>query len=671
MKKFLLSIILIIFGTLSGCNSQSKTISHNQPTWSKGEQIAVNGVSNSLTFQSIDFIDDNTGWVIGNGYNLEKQGSRILHTEDAGKNWSEITVKGMTLERLMFIDKTTGWAIARTENKNTLGVSESTMKILHTQDGGKSFDIQWEDKLEFSPDNKIWFENTNNGYALLSGTLLSTKDGGKQWSKILFNIDGFTPQHMSYTNFSTGWVIGVIDEAGSSKSSDQNSQFKNKLLSVLRTTDEGKHWQQQFKKIYTGSIDIDFVNAKTGWFLTSDMDTLNGDLYYTSSAGADWQKINQVRSLRPSPTELHFITPKVGWIPLDMGAGPISGGLMYTQDGGKSFRVIDNDGRANNMSEVYFTSIQQGWAIGILPNYGDYIIHTTDGGKTWAQVSPQIGPTEDISFVDSTHGFGLGKHSNFGALLYTEDAGDTWKDVFDFSRNFNISKISFINSSTGWVTASDITSQLLDNTVILKTKDGGKTWAKIEGTAPMLPAYSIDYFKFFNEKNGIMFSDFKGLYNTSDGGNTWNLMVPHDSSQTSNQYSFVSPELAWKTNLSGKDQIIDLDQTKDGSNWQPLPRVSSNLWCYGITFTSKDIGYMLVDDPPFKPNSLVKLLVTSDGGHTWSSYSFPHGFKLDTLGRQIPMQFTDSKHGWILSIYGLLSTQDGGATWNYKQDNPN
>jgi hypothetical protein len=33
---------------------------------------------------------------------------------------------------------------------------------------------------------------------------------------------------------------------------------------------------------------------------------------------------------------------------------------------------------------------------------------------------------------------------------------------------------------------------------------------------------------------------------------------------------------------------------------------------------------------------------------------------------RFPMQFTDDRHGSILSAYGLLATQDGGKTWRWE-----
>jgi photosystem II stability/assembly factor-like uncharacterized protein len=65
----------------------------------------------------------------------------------------------------------------------------------------------------------------------------------------------------------------------------------------------------------------------------------------------------------------------------------------------------------------------------------------------------------------------------------------------------------------------------------------------------------------------------------------------------------------------------------------------------------------------------MKLLVTEDAGKTWEPHSLPEGINGATivmLQNQLSMQFTDDLHGWILSVYGLLVTQDGGQTWAWK-----
>ncbi|HUX47446.1 MAG TPA: YCF48-related protein, partial [Desulfosporosinus sp.] len=457
----------------------------------------------------------------------------------------------------------------------------------------------------------------------------------------------------------TGWVVGMIDRKDPSKSSDQNAE--NKLV-VLHTIDGGKHWRQQFAKDYAagtvGSVDIDFVNATTGWFLTSDLGTWNDELYYTANAGKDWQKISQIRSARPSPTEVKFITPQVGWIPLDVGAGPISGGLMLTKDGGKDFTIVGNEDEMSSNREVDFISEQQGWVVATAPSQGDYLMHTGDGGQTWTQVYPKVRPTKDISFVDNQHGFGLGQLSDSGVLLYTADGGDTWKDIYNFSEKFRPRKLSFVNRNMGWVLGTSLNSE---KTVILKTTDAGSSWTPLDVDITQQSPYFTSCFRFFDPNNGIIVADHFNVFRTQDGGRSWQV-----STQELSIASFISLRQGWEILSSGsKPNTVGLSQMKDGATWQALGQISSNAWPIGIDFISSDKGFILLEEPAFQLDSRVKLLVTTNGGRTWSSHQFPQGLIIETLESAIPIQFTDDQHGWILSTQGLLRTRDGGKTWTW------
>lgn len=102
-----------------------------------------------------------------------------------------------------------------------------------------------------------------------------------------------------------------------------------------------------------------------------------------------------------------------------------------------------------------------------------------------------------------------------------------------------------------------------------------------------------------------------------------------------------------------------------GSTWEPLKQIGTDTYSYGIEFISEDKGWMLIEEPAYKSGSRKKLMFTADGGQTWSAHVFPDGFELDLLASN-PMQFTDDLHGWILTMYGLLKTEDNGRTWTWK-----
>ena len=69
---------------------------------------------------------------------------------------------------------------------------------------------------------------------------------------------------------------------------------------------------------------------------------------------------------------------------------------------------------------------------------GPSLLHTEDGGKTWATVTPAIdaevfdGDLYDCSFVDTEEGWAVGSTGRWGVggetlVIVTSDGGKTWR----------------------------------------------------------------------------------------------------------------------------------------------------------------------------------------------------------------------------------------------------
>ncbi|MGQ9826089.1 MAG: hypothetical protein ACUVSK_14095, partial [Desulfotomaculales bacterium] len=83
------------------------------------------------------------------------------------------------MDRLRFVDQTTGWAVAQAASQAN-GVQADAVKILHTEDGGETWEVQWEVKRVDLPSGyDLWFGDTTQGYVLINGKLLATRDGGQ------------------------------------------------------------------------------------------------------------------------------------------------------------------------------------------------------------------------------------------------------------------------------------------------------------------------------------------------------------------------------------------------------------------------------------------------------------------------------------------------------------
>ena len=151
-------------------------------TWTS-QNINVN---NWLT--SIYFIDENTGWTVGNV-------GKVFKTQDSGAAW-ELQYSDSTklLRSVYFIDENTGWV-----------VGEGGL-ILKTIDGGANWKLQNSGTVAFL--RSIKFIDENNGWAVGDkSVILHTVDGGKNW-KLQTSTTDKNLYSVFFVDDKTGWIVG-------------------------------------------------------------------------------------------------------------------------------------------------------------------------------------------------------------------------------------------------------------------------------------------------------------------------------------------------------------------------------------------------------------------------------------------------------------------------------
>jgi hypothetical protein len=83
--------------------------------------------------------------------------------------------------------------------------------------------------------------------------------------------------------------------------------------------------------------------------------------------------------------------------------------------------ALAREGIKDDLFDVSFPTAGEGWACG---RWGA-VIHTTDGGRTWARQDSNTDYTlSSISFVDAKNGWAVGDR---GTILHTRDGGATWQ----------------------------------------------------------------------------------------------------------------------------------------------------------------------------------------------------------------------------------------------------
>jgi len=274
--------------------------------------------------------------------------------------------------------------------------------VLHTSDGGKSWEIQKSPVAVNLYD--ICFVDNDTGWIVgQRGTVLHTSNGGKTWTKQETNTD----QRLFDAHFiddKTGWAVGTMG-------------------TILHTGNGGETWVKQGRgedRYYNG---VYFFDAQKGWIVGE-----YSVIYHTADGGTTWspQVCNEIqpeeaeKDFPPPPPNLYgvyFKSPLVGW------ATGMDGIIIKTGDGGKTWKRLT----PKTDFTLYQVAVvgENGWAIGA---HGSYMV-SSDGGNTWKLLEAALGTKfwlRDMAFSSGKHGWIVGAR---GTILYTDNAGAEWKRI--------------------------------------------------------------------------------------------------------------------------------------------------------------------------------------------------------------------------------------------------
>jgi photosystem II stability/assembly factor-like uncharacterized protein len=274
---------------------------------------------------------------------------------------------------------------------------------------------------------------------------------------------------------------------------------------VVKTTDGGKTWEVQ--ELPGASIEnivslndlgegIKFIDSLRGWIVKYPSET-----YYTLDGGRTWNfvPVTFPRFLN----DVEFVTPHLGWAVGDKGYPP-RGGIIHTEDGGKTWVVQDSLRYPGGLYAVTFLDTLKGFAVGD----SGLILRTLDGGTHWDSVpSGTKNNLYDIQFADSLHGIIVCR----GNALRTTNGGETWEEVTGGAGN----DVAFVDTLHAW-TAHGYFSI-----------DGGITWKLQE-----IPGYCY----------GISFPDTTHGWAVGEYGKIFHYYIPtgieeREQNQKSEVYS--------------------------------------------------------------------------------------------------------------------------------------
>jgi hypothetical protein len=193
--------------------------------------------------------------------------------------------------------------------------------------------------------------------------------------------------------------------------------------------------------------------------------------------------------------------------------------MIKTIDGGRTWTALDLSPHASSLIDVYFPTPDHGWVVGGFsdrpnPAYGDLkpvILRTEDGGRTWED---RLKPMRSefpagtwgwkIQFLDSQLGFVSLENFTEAFILKTTDGGKSWAK-FQVTKNANLEGIGFLNATEGWVGGWG--DPLFATGKSSVTSDGGQTWKNADAIGVF-----INRFRFFGNPVTAGYAAGKTIY---------------------------------------------------------------------------------------------------------------------------------------------------------------
>jgi photosystem II stability/assembly factor-like uncharacterized protein len=368
------------------------------PTIVQATQVPV------LEITSLTMLDADNGWAYTNS-------GRLLRTSDGGQTWMDRTPgEAVGPEGSFFLDSQTAWQPVFLKSLTTLG-------LLRTRDGGQTWT-----QISFGPQNPIgqaailqftdalngWAESGDVGAGSVLITLSQTRDGGKSWAPMpvksplpepglpagTFHLCNICEDRLFYD---PERILIVYGEMGSSNPSGS--------VRLQVSFDQGNTWNNRSlplpaNKNYTGvdvnALNLTLFNDRNGllpvhlikWDNNGSLASSDLVFYSTQDGGASW-------SLLPGILDDVGVFPQIQVTSRNIILALCGNTLCLTQDGAVTWHPLATNldfSQTDKRSVLALDFVDAGTGWTLIQENGSppTLYQTKDGGRSWAQISPQI-----------------------------------------------------------------------------------------------------------------------------------------------------------------------------------------------------------------------------------------------------------------------------------------
>lgn len=509
--------------------------------------------------------------------------------------------------------------------------SDISGALFESNDGG----ITWVQRdVPFSlyePFSGIFFLDEQHGWAYGNDNY-RTSDGGATWVQLPFLgstyfMKFYTPAFgLATGNFGQYISINGGDEWIESPEGIFQYDFISDLNglgisgnAILRTADGGL----SFSAVYTGSTSaVAYLSA------SEVVGIADGNFILSSDGGATWTSGS-------AATDRTQLTAVSGSVVLAWGRSgdfpDYDDRVLHSGDGGLTWTDL---GEIIPEGIIDFVVVDSETVVAA--DFQGNIFRSVDAGLNWLQTfvspGPQVGYLSNSKpvFTDFQTGyFGFGN----GFIVKTTNGGLNWDQISSGSGNTLNDVVRFDNGNLLAVG---------ENGTILRNS-GSALWLLGEHISPE----HLRAVQLIDQNNLAMVAETGQVYLSNNSGSNWTAVpgIPAGLSSAEDVH-FITPAQGWVTG-SGYDVSALYNTTDGGNTWQPVAEVLG--------------AYIAVDaegSAVWAANVSGLFYFSQDYGASWVQGEIPGSHQLRD------MDFYNSVTGYAVGMWGeAFRTADGGLSW--------
>ena len=439
-------------------------------TWSL---VTVGLSDNQITSLAIDPTNPMVLYAGGNNY--------IFRTQSGGLTWSALTATSNVVT-----------SIAVDKNNHSTIVAGTMGGVCKSTDGGNTW-LWMNNSLGNTKVHSLLASSSSSSilYAATEGGLYKSLTGGSSWTL------NYAPPYQTTINTIT---------ANPSNSSELYLGCNGD--GIFHTTTSGASWQT----INTGLFNMNIwkIAAVNQNILFAGTEV--GGVFKSTNAGNSWSLAKQsqnVYALAVDPTHLNIIY-----------AGTYGTGIYKSQDTGKTWQQCNT-----NLTNINV------WDIAIDPTNTSIIYAATDAGifksadgaSSWVQAySSFLEGCYSVAVNQTNHNIVYSGSGTYDGLIkVSTDGGSTWNTLGSGINFENIYALKPVPLSTNTVFAGGVYFGFSTYSGLYALPNSSSSWTKeIDNFYCSEITYRAD------KPTEIYASSFNaGVYYSTDGGNSWNLMT--------------------------------------------------------------------------------------------------------------------------------------------------